>query len=123
MSKKFSRLGLVIAVLLIAFLVAPVIDYMTRPDYEREALRTRERLQSIETLQSFTATLQKAGMQCQAIAEGEKTIGFCRRTNGLPKWSWAAWLEIFPNGVVARGEFNEGRKVSEYQVGAQTMGL
>lgn len=122
MSAKAIPLRLVAAVVLMAILLAPVADYMTRPDYKDEAQRTRALLVPVETLRGFLDTLQQAGMRCETLVEQQKTVGFCRRTNGLPIWSWLAWFEMFPKGVTAYGEFIDGQKSSDYRVSVQTMG-
>jgi hypothetical protein len=121
--RGYAPLGLVLAgILFVLGLVLPAFDYLTRPNYEARAKEVRQLLLPIETLPEFVATAEEAGLSCQDLDEAGRTIIFCRWTQGHRIYNWVAWLEGFPRGVVARGEFVDGRKAAEYQVSVQTMG-
>lgn len=105
-----------VGILAMLFIVAPALDFAMAPDYQREASVIRGRLAQAESKTTFRDVVEQAGLMCRESGDQLLVKVTCRRTDGLHAWNWMSWLQRFPDAVVARGEFIDGRKSAEYQV-------
>jgi hypothetical protein len=109
-------------ILFVLLVVAPIIGWLSQPNYEAVAEDVRTQLEPATTLSDFTRVSEKSGLWCLDYADSGHTVAFCRKDLSSRIYSWVSWLEWHPKGVTAYGEFVDGRKSAEYDVRIQTLG-